>query len=228
MANQFAAFHPREPGTLTSVSREVPVERAAELQTRHCRDLVEFGHRLAARHCPPEYRSYGILHRHPAALASMARYHTWPAWKVPARATGRRAADTRVAAPLSDAGLCSDERMHPHQAGCVTPVTCAMPGEALPQVHGTASLGGAAAVLPGDPEAYTDLVDRVPAFKRDGQPADDLGSRPPERLTILASRATTGARGAVSAVTGIVTIVIGWALLALHKLDILSTVSRTP
>ena len=25
---------------------------------------------------PPEYRSYGILHRHPAALASMARYHT--------------------------------------------------------------------------------------------------------------------------------------------------------
>jgi hypothetical protein len=25
---------------------------------------------------PPEYRSYGILRRHPAALASMARYHT--------------------------------------------------------------------------------------------------------------------------------------------------------
>jgi hypothetical protein len=32
----------------------------------------------------------------------------------------------------------------------------------------------------------------------------------------------------VSAVTSIVIIVIGWALLVLYKLDILSTVSRTP
>lgn len=42
------------------------------------------------------------------------------------------------------------------------------------------------------------------------------------------SRATTGIQGAVSAVTGIAIVVIGWALSALHKLDILSAVSRTP
>jgi hypothetical protein len=85
--------------------------------------------------------------------------------------------------------------------------------------------------MPGDPGAYTDLVDRVPAFNSAGQPADDPGSRPPGRLATIASRATTGIQGAVSAVTGIVTIaiiVIVWALFALHKLDILSAVSRTP
>jgi hypothetical protein len=38
---------------------------------------------------PPEYRSYAILRRHPAALASMAWYHTRRAWKAPARATKR-------------------------------------------------------------------------------------------------------------------------------------------
>jgi hypothetical protein len=83
----------------------------------------------------------------------------------------------------------------------------------------------------GDPGAYTDLVDRVPACKSDGQPADEPGSRPPGRLATLASRATSGIQGAVSAITGIVTIaviVIVWALFALHRLDILSAVSRTP
>jgi hypothetical protein len=58
-----------------------------------------------------------------------------------------------------------------------------------------------------------------------GQPADDPGSRPPGRL---ATRATTGIHGAVSAVTSILTIVIVWALFALHKLDIISAMSRTP
>lgn len=85
--------------------------------------------------------------------------------------------------------------------------------------------------MPGDPGAYTDLVDRVPAFNSDGQPADNPGSRPPGRLATIASRATTGIQGVVSAVTGIVTIaiiVIVWALFALHKLDILNAVSRTP
>ena len=85
--------------------------------------------------------------------------------------------------------------------------------------------------MPGDPAAYTDLVGRVPAFKSDGQPADDPGSRPPGRLATIASRATTGIQGAVSVVTGMVTIaiiVIVWALFALHRLDILTAVSHTP
>jgi hypothetical protein len=83
--------------------------------------------------------------------------------------------------------------------------------------------------MPGDPGAYTDLVDRVLAFKCGGQAADDPGSRPPRCLATIASRATTGIHGAVSAFTGIVTIaiiVIVWALFALHKLDIISAVSR--
>ena len=44
-----------------------------------------------------------------------------------------------------------------------------------------------------------------------GQPADDPGSRLPGRLATIASRATTGIHGAVSAVTGILTMVIIWA-----------------
>ena len=73
-------------------------------------------------------------------------------------------------------------------------------------------------------------MDRVPAFKCDGQPADATGSRPPGRLATIARRATTGIHGTVSAVTGILTmaiIVIVWALFALHKLDILSAATRT-
>ena len=62
--------------------------------------------------------------------------------------------------------------------------------------------------MPGEPGAYTDLVGRVPAFKRDGQPADDPGSRPPGRLATIVSRAKSGIQGAVSAITGIVTVVI--------------------
>ena len=42
VANPFAAFRPRAAGTLNSLSREVPVERAAELQAQHRGDLVEF------------------------------------------------------------------------------------------------------------------------------------------------------------------------------------------
>jgi hypothetical protein len=79
--------------------------------------------------------------------------------------------------------------------------------------------------------AYTDPVDGVPAFKCDGQPADDPGWCPPGRLATIGSRATTGIHGAVSAVTDIVTIaiiVIVWPLFALRRLDILSAVSRTP
>jgi hypothetical protein len=37
----FAAFGRPEAGTLNSLSREVPVERAAELQAQHRGDLVE-------------------------------------------------------------------------------------------------------------------------------------------------------------------------------------------
>ncbi|TVY99982.1 hypothetical protein EAS64_38500 [Trebonia kvetii] len=85
--------------------------------------------------------------------------------------------------------------------------------------------------MPSHPGAYTDLVDRVPAFNRDGQPAADPGPRPPGRLATIASRVTTGIQGVVSAVTGIVTIaiiVIVWTLFMLHRLDILNAVSRTP
>jgi hypothetical protein len=71
-------------------------------------------------------------------------------------------------------------------------------------------------------------VDRVPAFGGDSQPADDPGSRLPRAPATSASRATTGIRRAVSAVTGILTIVIVWVLSALHKPDILSAVSCTP
>jgi hypothetical protein len=75
------------------------------------------------------------------------------------------------------------------------------------------------------------LVDRVPAFESDGQPGDDPRTRPPGRLATIASRARSGIQGAVSAITGTVTIaviVIVWAPFALHRPDILSAVSRTP
>lgn len=42
VTNPFAPFRPRAAGTLNSLSREVPVERAAELQAQHRGDLVEF------------------------------------------------------------------------------------------------------------------------------------------------------------------------------------------
>ena len=82
--------------------------------------------------------------------------------------------------------------------------------------------------MPGDPEAYTGLVDRVPLLSATASPPMTAGSRPRGRLATIASRVTTGIQGAVSAVTGIVIIVIGWALFALNKLDILSAVGRTP
>jgi hypothetical protein len=41
--------------------------------------------------------------------------------------------------------------------------------------------------MPGDPEAYTDAVDRVLAFKCDGQLADDPGSRPCGHLATIAA-----------------------------------------
>jgi hypothetical protein len=65
----------------------------------------------------------------------------------------------------------------------------------------------------------------------DGQPADDPRTRPTGRLATIASRAASGVQEAVSAITGIVTIaiiVIVWAPFALHRLDILCAVSRTP
>ena len=60
-------------------------------------------------------------------------------------------------------------------------------------------------------------------------PAGEQGDRDRESLLVLAGE--SGVQEAVSAITGIVTIaiiVIVWAPFALHRLDILSAVSRTP
>ena len=86
--------------------------------------------------------------------------------------------------------------------------------------------------IPGEPRAYTDLVDGVPASSAAASPPMTPDhARPPGRLVTIASRATTGVHGAVSSVNGVVTIaiiVIVWALFVLHKLAILSAVSSTP
>jgi hypothetical protein len=46
---------------------------------------------------PPESRSYAILRRYPAALASMRGTTPRPVWKAPARATDRREPSSRSA-----------------------------------------------------------------------------------------------------------------------------------
>ena len=83
---------------------------------------------------------------------------------------------------------------------------------------------------PNGAESQADRTSLTRPLRLLGMMGGDVG-RIPGRVATIASRATTGIHGAVLAVAGILTmviIVIAWVLFALHKLDILSAVSRTP
>jgi hypothetical protein len=64
------------PPATASVAAYVPPDSPEALHPPGSEDFEQTAIAWLLDIVPPECRSYGILRRHPAALASMARYHT--------------------------------------------------------------------------------------------------------------------------------------------------------
>jgi hypothetical protein len=76
--------------------------------------------------------------------------------------------------------------------------------------------------MPGELASYKALLQRVPAFDKDGHPAVDPGERPPRLIVTIASRATAGINGFVAAAVSVATftaLVTVVTLFALHRMN---------